>query len=214
MTLLQIVNGVLRRMREDVVTTYNETAYSTLIEDFVNEAKREVEDAWEWTKLRQTIQITTASGTFRYVLTGAGDRYRIKQVFNDTEDASLIRGTYKQMNRWLNQNSQTNGIPNYFDINGQSGGDPQVDLYPKPGGIYVLNFNMVIPQADLATAATELTVPDYPVLLLAHAKAISERGDDGSTQYAEVMGNAYKALGDAIAIDAANVPSEMVWYVA
>ena len=48
MTYLQIVNKVLRRLRENEVSSINENPYSLLIGDLVNVVKREVEDAWDW----------------------------------------------------------------------------------------------------------------------------------------------------------------------
>ena len=45
MTYLQLVNSVLRRLREDEVTTVGQTSYSKLIGEFVNDAKRTVEDS-------------------------------------------------------------------------------------------------------------------------------------------------------------------------
>ena len=48
MTYLELVNNVLRRLRETEVTTVQSTSYSKLIGDIVNDAKRLVEDAWDW----------------------------------------------------------------------------------------------------------------------------------------------------------------------
>jgi len=45
MTYLNIVNNVLRRMREEEVTSVSSTTYSKMVGDFVNDAKRMVEDA-------------------------------------------------------------------------------------------------------------------------------------------------------------------------
>ena len=61
MTFLELVNDVLIRLREPVVTTYNETTYSTLIAKFVNDTKRQVEDAFNWNALGQTITISTVA---------------------------------------------------------------------------------------------------------------------------------------------------------
>ena len=45
MTYLQLVNSVLRRLREDEVDTVDQNSYSKLIGEYVNDAKRAVEDA-------------------------------------------------------------------------------------------------------------------------------------------------------------------------
>lgn len=211
MTYLQLVNAVLRRLREDEVVSYNETAYSKLIGDFINESKREVEDAWNWGQLRSTIQVTCVPSTWRYTLTGAGNRYRILQVLNDTQDFEVKKAPYKWLNSQFTGSSPSNGNPAFYDVNGNSDGDPNVDLYPIPNVADVVNFNMVIPQGDFTESDTVLTVPSYPVILGAHAKALSERGEDGSTMFAEVMSNYNKALSDAISIDSANLQDELIW---
>ena len=67
MTYLQLVNSVLRRLREDEVTSVSQNSYSKLIGEFVNDAKRSVEDAYDWTALRTTLTVTTDDTTFNYV---------------------------------------------------------------------------------------------------------------------------------------------------
>jgi len=84
MTYLSLVNAVLRRLREEEVATVADTDYSNLIGDFVNDAKRQVEDAWDWTALRTTTTITTIAGTEKYSLTDYGVRSKILYVHNDT----------------------------------------------------------------------------------------------------------------------------------
>ena len=210
MTYIQLVNAVLLRLREDEVSTVDQSSYAKLIGSFVNETKREVEDAWNWVQLRDTIQVTTVAGTFRYTLTGAGNRYRILQVINDTDDIEMKVAQYKWMNLQLTGDAQQ-AQPLYFDINGSENGDPNSDVYPIPDKAYTLNYNMVIPQANLSSESDVLTVPEWPVILGAHAKAISERGEDASTQFAEVARMYSTALSDAIAIDTQKTPHELVW---
>jgi hypothetical protein len=45
MTYLELVNDVLVRLRETTVSSVSETSYSSLIGKFVNDAKRQIEDA-------------------------------------------------------------------------------------------------------------------------------------------------------------------------
>jgi len=222
-TQLQIINKVLRRLREDTVATADETTYSKMVAEFLNEAKRYVEDAWDWLNLRQTVVVTTAAGTYNYSLTGAGDRYRILRdysqeplgwdVFNDTQDYNLTKAPSGWMTRQLLSDSTQND-PYYFDVNGQSGGDPVVNLYPTPGSVQSINFNMVIPQADFAVDGsddnTELTVPDWPVVLKCYALILGERGEDGGTSQATAEARAEKALHDAIMLEMMMLPEEQV----
>ena len=82
MTYKDIINAVLRRLREDTVPTWGGALidntsigkYQQLIGDFVNETKREVEDAHNWTVLRGKVAITTVSGTRDYTLTNTNER--------------------------------------------------------------------------------------------------------------------------------------------
>ena len=74
MTYLEAVNEVLARLRESTVATLTQNAYATLIGHFVNDAKRQVEDAWDWDVQNTTITINTVGGTSGYTLTGSGTR--------------------------------------------------------------------------------------------------------------------------------------------
>ena len=47
MTYLELVNDVLLRLREQTVTTVSLTNYSQLIGKFVNDSKRQIEDAYD-----------------------------------------------------------------------------------------------------------------------------------------------------------------------
>ena len=48
MTYIDLVNGVLRRLRETTVSTVSSNTYSALIGDLINDAKNLVEGAWDW----------------------------------------------------------------------------------------------------------------------------------------------------------------------
>ena len=64
MTYLDLVNNVLRRLREDKVTTVNSNTYSKMVSDFINDAKNFVRNAWDWSQLRSTLTITTAADDY------------------------------------------------------------------------------------------------------------------------------------------------------
>ena len=218
MTYLQLVNKVLVRLRESEVSSVSQDAYSKLIGELINQTKREVEDSWNWVLLRTTIQVPTSSGTFRYTLTGAGNRFRIlkdeygrKSVFNDTDDYQLRQVASQRMTQLHNGAETQNAAPVYFDFNGATSGDPNVDFWPVPDGSYNINFDLIIPQDDLSADADELTLPEYPVILGAYAKALAERGEDGGFMFAVVESNYQKSLSDAVALDAGNLPFETVW---
>ena len=212
MTYLELINGVLRRLRENTVTTVNETDYSSMVGDLINDAKTSVESAWQWSALRNTATLNTVSGTYTYALTGAGQDSVLKDALNDTSNLFLQQRTKAFFNSQFYNASPASGAPNYFTWNGtDASGDIQIDLYPKPDGIYALRFDLVTPQATLTADATSLKVPSNPVLQLAFGLALRERGETGGQSAAEQFGLASIALTDAIAIDANKYPLEMTY---
>lgn len=210
MTYLEIVNRVLRRLRENEVSSVSETPYSKLIGDLVNVVKREVEDAWDWGALRTTLSATTTSSLFNYVLVGSTTRIRVLEVINDTDNFFMEqRGT-----RWFDQqfllNNQQFGSPLYYNFNGvDSNGDSQIDVFPIPDGIYDLRINCIVPQADLSNNTDKILVPAQLVVEGALARAISERGDDGGYQEQE---SRYRSMAsDLIAGESQQRLDEVVW---
>ena len=85
-TYLNLVNEVLRRLREDVVTSVSQNTYSTMVGDFVNDAKRNVEDSHEWSTIRTTVVVTTEADVIDYALTNAGERIKVYSAINDTSN--------------------------------------------------------------------------------------------------------------------------------
>lgn len=212
MTYLQLVNKVLIRLREDEVATVNQTAYSKLIGEFVNDALRQVEDAWDWSALRTTLTITTSDNIFNYSLTNSQNRVKLLDVINDTSNFFMqYRGSSWFNNIYLNADPAS-GSPQYFTFNGiDSNGDSMVDLYPKPDGVYSLRFNAILRTGDLSADADEIVVPTLPIVHLAVALATRERGESGGNMTPELFASASQMLSDAIALDAGKHPEEIVF---
>lgn len=210
MTYLEIVNRVLRRLRENEVTTINETPYSKLIADLVNVVKQEVEDAWNWSSLRATISITTVPAVTNYELSGSGIRFRIFDVLNDTENYMLQYQTTQWFDKMFKIVPVIEGKPTYYNLNGVTGnGDSQVDLYPVPDAEYEINFNVLAPQEELVNDTDELLVPAQIVVEGVLGRAISERGDDGG--YTEQEARYRSIMSDYIAMESAQRPDETIW---
>ncbi|MEK9696760.1 MAG: hypothetical protein VW270_13450 [Candidatus Poseidoniales archaeon] len=213
MTYLNLVNNVLRRLREDEVSNVQDTAYSKMVGDFVNDAKRMVEDSWDWSALRTTLSVDTESGTFSYILTGSENRVKVLYAYNDTQDVELRYQTPIWFDQKYMMSSPEEGSPEYYVFNGvDANGDTQVDVYPKPDGIYTLRFNVIQRQDDLTSNTDSLSVPAMPVIHLAVALLARERGETGGTSAPEYFSIADKYLSDAIALDAQKHPEEVIWY--
>ena len=102
MTYLEIVNDVLTRLRESTVSTVSATVYSSLIGKFVNDAKRQIEDAFPWNILSQDITVTTSASVYKYSLTGAGQKFQVLDAINSTSNIPLENISFVQMNRYQN----------------------------------------------------------------------------------------------------------------
>jgi hypothetical protein len=213
MTYLDLVNNVLRRMREEEVSSVQSTTYSKMVGDFVNDAKKIVEAAWDWSALRTTLTITTTADIFNYVLTGSQNRIKALNVINDTDNIFMeYRPATWFDDKYLNQDP-VSGSPEYYTYNGvDSSGDSQIDVYPKPDGVYTIRFNCIFRNDDLSADVDTLLIPSMPVIHLAIALLARERGETGGTSAPEYFGIADKYLSDAIALDAQKHPDETIWY--
>ena len=213
MTYLQIINAVLRRLRETEVTDVDETDYSKLIGEYVNSVKKEVEAAWDWNALRTTLTLNTVASTFNYTLIGSGSRFRVSDVVNDTSNYMMQPRSAQWMNQRFLTVDQQLSTPSFYSFNGvDSNQDSAVDLYPIPDGVYTIRFNVTIPQDDLVSNADILLIPSEPVIQGTLARAISERGEDGGRLSNDQYLLYRSALADEIAIEAGRFSDETIWY--
>jgi len=212
-TYLNVVNSVLKRLRERQVGTINESTYSTLIATLVNDAKETVENAWSWSGLRTTLSATTVEDTFNYELNGTLNRLTVLDVMNDTANSFMQYRTAHQFNQFFLGQTPTKGTPSYYSFNGISAdGDTLVDVYPIPDSAYDLRFNVVLRTDDVTADADTFAVPTKPIELLTYAMAVEERGEDGGINPVSAYARANNALQDAIGLDAAKHPEETIWY--
>ena len=211
MTYLEIVNNVLRRLREPEVTNINNTEYSKLIATIVNDSKREIENAHSWNALRTMIPVATVAGVQGYTITGSGDRF----TFDQCLDASNGWPITKAPVAWVEQNTivtPDQGQPDYFCFTGvDSSGDTKVKFFKIPSGVYTFNFYLYIPQVDLADGADVISVPGYLVAQNTYARAIAERGEDSGNLSSEAYALYQKALADAIAIERNRYEEDISW---
>jgi hypothetical protein len=207
MTYLELINDVLVRLRETTVASVSETTYSTLIGKFVNDAKRQVEDAYAWNVLGTTITLSTTSGTYQYALTGAGQKFQVIDVINVTSNVGMKNIDFVSMNRKQNFSTPVSGIPYEFAFDGVDGNyDTKVTIYPRPDGVYSIPFSLAVPQATLTSGSTVIAVPDVLVAQNAYARALVERGEDGGLSSSEAYQLYKSMLSDYIALEGTRYP--------
>lgn len=210
-TYLQLVNDVLVRLREPEVTTVQENTLSKLVGKLVNDAKRQVEDAYSWNGLTDTLMIETVADTYGYVLTGSGTRFKVIDAQDITNKAPIEAVTTKVMSQYL-LNNMNPGAPMYYNFNGvHNTGDTKVDFYPVPVAGLTLYFNLYIPQPEFTEDTDVLFSPKEPIVLGAFARALVERGEDGGLNSSEAYGLYRSSLADAIAIESSRYVEEDAW---
>jgi len=212
MNYISLVNDVLIRLREPEASSVADNAYVKLIARYVNDSKRQVEDAYNWNALSETLSATTTADVFNYVLTGSGQRFRVIDVLNDTDNFFVENASTVWMDQQFLLTTAQKGSPKYYNFNGtNANGDTQVDLFPIPNGAYDIRFNIIKPQIPLAANADILLVPDEPVILGALARAQAERGEDGGVQSGETYVLYRQSLADAISLESNRYIEESQW---
>ena len=210
---LELTNDVLVRLREPEASSISDNAYVKLISKYVNDSKRQVEDAYNWNSLSETLSAVTDTDIFNYVLTGTGQRFRVIDVLNDTSNTVMVNATTSWMNKMFLLSNSNKGTPYYYNFNGtNTNGDTQVDIFPIPDGVYDIRFNVIRPQVELVANSDKLLVPHEPVILGALARAQAERGEDGGVQSAETYALFKQSLADAISLESSRYVEESEWY--
>ena len=213
MTYLQLVNGVLTRMREDTIasTVGSPDVVAQIVIDLVNDAKRLVEDAHTWNALRDEWSFTESSGQSLYSLLGAGDYAKLEYVYGD-DGSELTQRQLKDIKlkkaRGITANRSV-----YYAVNGRdANGDVRLELYPTPtGNAVTYTVGGFKRQADLSADDDVLLVPSKPVLYYALAMAARERGEVGGQTAAELFALASAYLSDAVAWDCSNTDLDNIW---
>lgn len=212
MTYLQLVNRVLTRLREDSVDTVSQNTYSNLIGIFVNDAKRLVEQAWDWSTLRSVITVSTVADDYLYSLPNTNDSSEVMTVVNDTSNTFMQYATKDWFEKYLYTTNVLTGSPKYYTYAGlDANGDTQIMVYPKPDGVYNLRFTTAVRGDELVNDTDTTFLPFNPIVQFATGFAIAERGEAGGQSAQETLTVANRMLSDAIALDSARHPEELIY---
>lgn len=210
MTYLQLVNAVLKRLRENSVTSVTQKTYSTMVGEFVNDAKRIVEGAWDWTHNRASVTIPTVDGTAEYTLTGKGPDCKIISVYETTIGRRMVEmhpSRYRDLDK---RGVIPDGEPTKWSWSElDASDDAQLNIYPTPDAVYSVDALVWSYQADLSADTDVIQIPSLPVVLLATAMLAEEKGETGGQTSKRYFEMADKIMDDAIARDAAKMGTEV-----
>lgn len=241
-TYVDLVNLVLTRLRENNVTTVTDTSYSTLVAGFVNDAKREVEDAWQWGSLIDWVDIPVTTGVSVYSMNAyngaisglpmaerARPRRDLKSgkfmVFNTTAnyEGRLQQAQYEAMFGLNAQNINWNVVdqPTQFAFTPLTRStwasglfNKNVTFYPLPNGNYTIRVAFTNPSKDLSVSTDVLYVPKEPVYQRALMYCLYERGEELGETLTLTQEKYKNALADAIVHDSSLQGNDMGFDVA
>lgn len=214
MTYLDLVNRVLRGLRENTVAGIT-ADYPRLIGQLVNEAKADLEDDGPWSALRQTSSLTFVAGDNTVIVSGSNDRsyllldsYGQAQMFVEglSSPYRLIQISHEDMRamRIINPNA-TPGIPIYFSLPRDQDG-LTVSIFPVPDVTYTIRGDFIVPQDDLDDVNDELFIPSEPVWREALVRAMEERGEEFAGQLDTARTRASDVRAKAIMRDFGALP--------
>jgi len=208
-TYLSLVNDVLVRLREPVVSTVTQTSYSSLIGKFINDTKRQVADAYDWDAFNQAVNVTTVAGQVGdYSLTGAGVRFKTMDVINTSRYYQLTALSHEDHDRfYYTIPTPIQNLPMYFTVQGvDTNGDLKVKFWPVPDGIYTIRFSLIVPESDFSADSDTTLLAKEPIILGAYARALVERGEDGGLNSSEAYALFKASMSDLIALELARSP--------
>jgi hypothetical protein len=198
MTLLTIVNKVLRRLREDTVSSVAESEYSKLIGEFVNEAKEQMEDMWFWSVYETAVStsILGDSSTTDYDLTATNDRSflirrerdQLPMAFDVTsgdQAGQLFDMSYKDLRFKQSTLDGTDAvaIPSEFAVKPDADGRGYtIELVYPSSAARTWETHWYIPQDTLAVDgsddSTNILLPSVPLIAGSFLSALNERGEE------------------------------------
>jgi len=229
MTYLDLINAVLVRLREAkaVADNVDSNPYYAAIGSFVNDAKQLVEDSWNWSALRGSDDIFIVQGQSIVQLPNSQNtNYNLFSVLNASTGLPLRQIT-AEAGAVVYQNNISNPIAqsppsSWFHYTtywnpasdaDSSNGLQQIRLIAPSDASYTLSVSRACRQGPLTQWDQRLKVPAAPVYTLATALAARERGEVSGAPTSELFAVAKTTLSDAIAIDSAKYPEELIWYV-
>lgn len=212
MTYKELVNNVLRRLRKDTISSYSDSDYSTMVGDFVNDAMDICQNAWNWSHLMEELTVNTVASTQTATLEGIGEGGQVYQVRNATNTYMLSSRPAGWMKMQTSLSGNAEGAPYFWAFNSvETDGDMTIDLYPIPDAVYSLAVYVKKQQAAMTSDTDVLLIPAQPVIQMAYAFALEERGDTGGGNNMTQMARAQQVLSDYIQLDQQKHPETLVW---
>lgn len=229
MTLLELVNKVLRRLREEEVAALSTSDYARLIGEFASDIHQDVALEHDWTsgykeakfdcvvnQRTYNLAATTANGGDIVVgnsVTNAGSEpatlgqaYVYESSSSTEPKSTLVLVDPAVFQNIVNEDTDAQNVPCYASLKLKSDGTGyEVDLYPRPDSTYRIKIPMWIPETLLETDGTDdstsIQIPTRPIYLGTLFLALNERGEEIGEPGNIAETNYIKSLAQAVASD-------------
>lgn len=211
MTFADLINKVLRGLREDTITTSLAEPYVALVAQIVNEAKEDIEDLGPWYALRTVVSDTLTIGVNTLSFTADTDE-RSYLLYNDSGEPEAYVTTNNNWHRlqvipqaemdalWIYSPNQPDANLVYVSFSRAAGG-MTATFFPAPDQAYTTKFTWVVPQAEFTVYSDVLSIPGSPVWREALVRAMEERGEEFAGPLDGARARAAKALSNAMVRD-------------
>jgi len=157
----------------------SETLSDTRILRFLNEAALNLASKYTFDQLSATTPITTADGTAEYTM-AVDDVVEFTGIVNGTKNFELYPMNEDQYLSFTQGDAQS-GDPNYWYVDGTSGGAYVLRLWPTPSSADTLTVHYTkLEELKTSPTATSLTIPrvwDKVAYLYAASSAWEMLGD-------------------------------------
>lgn len=229
MTLLDLVNKTLRRLRVDTVASTTSSTYARLVAEFASEIHQEVALAHDWSNGYKEVEFDTVASQAEYdlskttanggaVLVGSPvatinsePQAELVSMIYDATDvtkplAYLSLSSHELVRTRINQDLSNTDQPCEFSLRLNSDGSGYVaTLWPVPDGAYRVRIPMWVAEATLSTDGTDdsttIALPNRPIVLGTLMLAMNERGEEIGEPGMLSERRYYDALAEAIAAD-------------
>lgn len=210
MTYLQLINRVLRKLREGQISSIS-SEKALFYGQLVNETKTDLENAGPWFALRTWLTGSLTPSSPDLDLTASTDEYsylmyegvECPMAFITTADKERRLGvlSWSEMDSWHTlQPDADEGQPTHVAFR-NNGTGLVAKFFPTPDLAYTYRFEMVVNQAELSDASDVISIPATPVWREAVVRAMEERGEEFSGSLEAERGRAQEALMQAILAD-------------
>lgn len=192
-----IINEVMRKLGLKAVTNLNDTKFSTVLTDFLNDVIDEVSDYGDWQEMFRETTVQSISSVGQYEIPVSGNVKNILEVSWDHQISPLDVVSIDEILR-LQRVRTFGGNPRNYAVVGVSGNNPiiRISSIPTTAAPLVVAYYKK-PAVIVAATANNSAMPQFPARMLVqgvYAKALLEENGGQPTSEYQVAYTEYQRM--------------------